>query len=100
MAKSCRENEGKKKGNSQPRLGDALRLEVTAAGVAVEDVSTPIREEDFVIVDGLRFVLPYFFDFSMHAKKRMVGRSPVDVFAAEFPVRPRCGVSFLLDPAA
>jgi hypothetical protein len=89
-AKTCLERGGKKNSSKEPCLGDALRQEVTAAGIDVEDASTRIQEEDFLLVDGLRFALPYFYDFRMHAKKRMVGRLPVDVFAAEFPVRSRC----------
>ena len=68
--------------------GDALRA---VEGLVVEDATSPILPEHYVERGGLRFALPYHFDFRLHAKARMVGRHPVDVFAAEFPVRGRCG---------
>ena len=71
--------------------GDALRSDVEAQ---TETADTPIKPEDFVVLDNLRFALPYFYDFKMHAKARMVGRHPVEVFTAEFPVRDRCVQSF------
>ena len=67
--------------------GDALR---SAAGLHIEDQHSPITESDFVTVGNLRYVLPYHFDFRLNAKKRMIGRHPVDVFTDEFPIRSRC----------
>ena len=73
-----------------PQHSSALRDTVAAAGAAVEHNASPITAACFVERGGLRFALPYWFDFRLHAKKRMAGRHPVDVFATEFPVRPRC----------
>jgi hypothetical protein len=64
-------------------------------GISVEEATTPIRPEHFMVVNGMRFVLPYHFDFRLHVKKRMVGQSVVDLFASEFPVRPRCAAQLL-----
>jgi hypothetical protein len=62
----------------------------SAEAAQTEDAATRINPEHFIERGGLRFVLPYFFDFKMHAKKRMAGRHPVELFSAEFPVRDRC----------
>eukprot|EP00039_Didymoeca_costata_P009214 m.121703 g.121703 ORF g.121703 m.121703 type:complete len:257 (-) comp14403_c0_seq7:691-1461(-) len=45
-----------------------------------------LQEEQVEIVErrGLRFVTPYFFEFTTHAKKRWLGVSIIDVFAKEF----------------
>ena len=53
---------------------------------------TPIKAEHYLITGGLRYVLPYHFDFRLNVKKRMIGMRVVDLFEREFPVRPRCGL--------
>lgn len=59
----------------------------TMSGSVHADVA--IRPEDYVVVDGLRMVLPYQFEFKSHVKKRWIGRSVVDVFTEEFRGRDR-----------
>ena len=39
--------------------------------------------------DGLRLVRPYPFDFVCHVKRRNEGLDVVNLFAREFPARPR-----------
>jgi hypothetical protein len=38
---------------------------------------------------GLRYVRPYHFDFVCNVKRRQAGQRLVDLFAREFPQRPR-----------
>lgn len=83
--KSGSKSLGKLNPNKSPPVPDHLRT-----GIAIEECDTPVLPEHFMIVDNLRYVLPYYFDFRLHAKKRMVGVPIVDLFATEFPVRPRC----------
>jgi tRNA pseudouridine synthase 9 len=52
--------------------------------------AAPPNESDFVFVNGLRFVVPYSFDFVCHVKKRQEGKNIVELFTTEFPNRPRC----------
>ena len=49
----------------------------------------PPSTDDYVCVGGLRLVRPYPFDFVCHVKKRLEGLNVVDMFAREFPARPR-----------
>ena len=44
---------------------------------------------DYLCVSGLRYVVPYSFEFVANVKHRWEGKSAVDVFAAEFLGRPR-----------
>lgn len=83
--KSRSTSKGKLNPNKSPPLPDHLK-----DGIQIEECETPVIPEHFIIVDNLRYVLPYHFDFKLHAKKRMVGVPIVDLFASEFPVRPRC----------
>lgn len=76
---------GKVNPNKSPPVPEHLKK-----NLEVEEETTRIRPEHYVIIDDLRYVLPYHFDFKLHAKKRMVGVPIVDLFASEFPVRPRC----------
>ena len=61
--------------------------------VAADDgdlfASPPDFENDYVTVDGVRLVRPYAFDFVCHVKRRQAGLDVVDLFAREFPGRPR-----------
>lgn len=77
---------GKLNPNKDPPLPDHLKTGISE----IEECETPVLPEHFVVVDDLRYVLPYHFDFRLHAKKRMVGVPIVDLFSSEFPVRPRC----------
>jgi hypothetical protein len=86
-SKALREDRGTVAERAAQNVGDTIRAMVADQ---MEQADTPIVESDFVMTGGLRFVLPYYYDFQMHAKKRMVGQHPVDLFAAEFPVRDRC----------
>ena len=72
--------------NKSPPLPDHLKNSIGE----IEECETPVLPEHYVIVDDLRYVIPYHFDFRLHAKKRMVGVPLVDLFSTEFPVRPRC----------
>ena len=49
----------------------------------------PDLERDYVNVGGARLVRPYAFDFVCHVKQRQAGLDVVDLFAREFPGRPR-----------
>ena len=51
--------------------------------------SPPDFEHDYVVVDGVRLVRPYAFDFVCHVKRRQAGLDVVEAFAREFPGRPR-----------
>lgn len=57
--------------------------------IVVEEPTSAITPEHFVTLGGLRYVLPYYFDFKLHAKKRMAGQTLVDLFATEFTARNR-----------
>ena len=49
----------------------------------------PPRREDYIIEHGLRYVVPYHFDFLASVKRRWEKRTVVDVFTAELIGRPR-----------
>jgi hypothetical protein len=85
--KAPRDHRGTVAARTAQNVGDTIRA---MDADQMEQADTPIVESDFVMTGGLRFVLPYYYDFQMHAKKQMVGQNPVDLFAAEFPVRDRC----------
>jgi 23S rRNA-/tRNA-specific pseudouridylate synthase len=51
--------------------------------------SPPDLEHDYVVLDGVRLVRPYAFDFVCHVKRRQAGLDVVEAFAREFPGRPR-----------
>eukprot|EP00803_Ostreobium_quekettii_P004195 evm.model.scf_1301EXC.2 EVM.evm.TU.scf_1301EXC.2 scf_1301EXC:10784-21491(+) len=55
--------------------------------VAPEGSEPAARPDDYVVVDGLRLVKPYHYDFKCHVKRRWIGRTVVDVFSKEFPAR-------------
>lgn len=44
-----------------------------------------VSETDFFSIDGLRYVLPYKYEFQMTCKQRWLGRNLLDVFLSEFP---------------
>lgn len=75
-----------------PNKAPPIPEHLTATIEVVEECNTPIKPEHFHVENGLRYVLPYHFDFRLNAKKRMVGLGVVDLFTKEFPVRPRCGL--------
>ena len=69
-------------------------MAATPSRVAIADdgdlfASPPDFENDYVTVDGVRLVRPYAFDFVCHVKRRQAGLDVVDLFAREFPGRPR-----------
>ncbi|KAL6781612.1 hypothetical protein ACKKBF_B08725 [Auxenochlorella protothecoides x Auxenochlorella symbiontica] len=47
------------------------------------------RPEDYLTINGFRFVKPYHFDFSCSVKQRWGGQALLDVFSKEFPARSR-----------
>ncbi|GAB4815992.1 hypothetical protein N2152v2_003038 [Parachlorella kessleri] len=47
------------------------------------------KPEDYVIIDSLRFVRPYYFDYVCTVRSRWSGQSILDVFIKEFPDRGR-----------
>eukprot|EP00276_Gloeochaete_wittrockiana_P011317 CAMPEP_0184646674 /NCGR_PEP_ID=MMETSP0308-20130426/3415_1 /TAXON_ID=38269 /ORGANISM="Gloeochaete witrockiana, Strain SAG 46.84" /LENGTH=549 /DNA_ID=CAMNT_0027076915 /DNA_START=569 /DNA_END=2218 /DNA_ORIENTATION=+ len=48
-----------------------------------------VSKFEYHFAHGLRYVLPYKFNFIVNVKRRWVGRNLVDVFFAEFPYYPR-----------
>ncbi|GMH41938.1 hypothetical protein BSKO_09857 [Bryopsis sp. KO-2023] len=58
-----------------------------AAGEPGDDCS--ISKEDYYVVDGMRLVKPYHFNFKCRVKERWMGRDVLDVFLAEFPSHDR-----------
>ncbi|EFJ49320.1 pseudouridine synthase [Volvox carteri f. nagariensis] len=52
----------------------------------IEDASTAPRPGDYVFVDGLRLVKPYYFDFKCFVKKRQDGKPLMQLMAEEFPM--------------
>lgn len=81
------ERMGKEHDQVQRRETKQERIRRTMSGSV--QASLEIRPEDYVVVDGLRIVLPYDFEFQCHVKKRWIGRSVVDVFVEEFRGRDR-----------
>ena len=57
--------------------------------LVVEEPTSPILPEHYTIVGSLRHVLPYYFDFKLHVKRRMSGQTIVDLFCSEFPAKSR-----------
>ncbi|KAL6494961.1 hypothetical protein OROGR_030880 [Orobanche gracilis] len=49
----------------------------------------PPQRHDYIFVDGIRYVRPYYFEFIAHAKGRWAGKTIVDLFADEFRGRDR-----------
>ena len=52
-----------------------------------EQLALPVRkpcDAEYHYRDGLRFVKPYFFDFSTFTKTRWIGRTVMDVFTNDF----------------
>lgn len=58
------------------------RLEKDECGELIDPVA--LSETEYEIRDGIRYVRPYFYEHKIHAKRRWVGKSPIDVFAIEF----------------
>lgn len=58
------------------------RLEKDECGELIDPAA--LAETEYEVRDGVRRVLPYFYEHKIHAKRRWVGKSPVDVFAIEF----------------
>lgn len=44
-----------------------------------------INQDDYIIVNGLRYVVPYKFEFRVSFKERWRGRTLLEVFTDEFP---------------
>ncbi|KAA6423566.1 MAG: RNA pseudourine synthase 7-like [Trebouxia sp. A1-2] len=61
----------------------------TLLNKVVESAETPAKSEDYIKVNGLRLVKPYYFDFLCSVKKRWLGKTIIDVFSEEFASRPR-----------
>lgn len=58
------------------------RLEKDECGELIDPAA--LAETEYDVRGGVRYVLPYFYEHKIHAKRRWVGKSPVDVFAVEF----------------
>lgn len=58
------------------------RLEKDECGELIDPAA--LSETEYEVRDGVRYVRPYFYEHRIHAKRRWVGKSPVDVFAIEF----------------
>ncbi|GIL76044.1 hypothetical protein Vretimale_5685 [Volvox reticuliferus] len=69
----------------QGQRQDFLPAELPAETV-IEDADSAPRPEDYVYVDGLRLVKPYYFDFKCFVKKRQDGKPLMQLMAAEFPM--------------
>ncbi|GAB4816797.1 hypothetical protein N2152v2_003843 [Parachlorella kessleri] len=55
----------------------------------VESGDSKIQADDYVIVNGYRFVKPYHFDFMCNVRQRWFGQNIVDIMSREFPARDR-----------
>ncbi|GLC33220.1 hypothetical protein PLESTM_000037200 [Pleodorina starrii] len=55
-------------------------------GTVIEDASSAPQPHDYVFVDGLRLVKPYYFDFKCFVKKRQDGKPLMQLMAEEFPM--------------
>ena len=55
------------------------------AGQGAESSESPALAEDYAIIDGVRLVRPYHFDFVCGMKQRWVGQSIVDIFSRVGP---------------
>lgn len=53
---------------------------VQREGMTVEEADGPITASNYIIEHGFRLVIPYHFDFKCFVKKRMVGKTVIDVF--------------------
>ncbi|CAM6088595.1 unnamed protein product [Calypogeia fissa] len=58
------------------------------ATIVWENPDTPANADDYIFLNGKRFVRPYFFEFVAHAKRRWAGKIIVEVYAEEFKGRP------------
>ncbi|GAX79256.1 hypothetical protein CEUSTIGMA_g6696.t1 [Chlamydomonas eustigma] len=56
------------------------------AGVLTENNETKILPENYVFIDNLRLVKPYYFDFKCYVKQRWEGLSLIQLFSKEFPM--------------
>ncbi|MEW5300121.1 MAG: hypothetical protein WDW36_003075 [Sanguina aurantia] len=54
-----------------------------------ENGDAPILPDHYILVDHLRLVRPYHFDFKCNVKGRWDGQLLLDVFCKEFPALPR-----------
>ncbi|KAI3438886.1 hypothetical protein D9Q98_001301 [Chlorella vulgaris] len=64
--------------------------EAKQAMLALAEASdTPIKPEDYLVVEGHRVVKPYHYDFCCNVRQRWLGRSIIDIFSKEFPARDR-----------
>ncbi|KAL0029889.1 hypothetical protein WJX77_006132 [Trebouxia sp. C0004] len=61
----------------------------TLLNKVVESAESLVKSEDYMKVNGLRLVKPYYFDFLCSVKKRWLGKTIIDVFSEEFASRPR-----------
>ncbi|KAG1657170.1 hypothetical protein FOA52_012285, partial [Chlamydomonas sp. UWO 241] len=57
-----------------------------AREIVAEEADTPPKPSDYVMVDNLRLVSPYYFDFKCFVKQRWVGMNLVQLFSQEFPM--------------
>lgn len=60
-----------------------------AASLKVEEASTPAKPDDYIFVNNLRLVRPYYFDFKCNIKARWEKMTLVDLFSQEFPMLTR-----------
>ncbi|XP_038684188.1 RNA pseudouridine synthase 7-like isoform X2 [Tripterygium wilfordii] len=68
------------------------REEEEANGESMEIVwqtpANPPEKHDYILLNGMRYVRPYYFEFISHVKNRWAGKTVVDLFAEEFKGRP------------
>ncbi|GLI65020.1 hypothetical protein VaNZ11_008390 [Volvox africanus] len=72
-------------GPQQGQQQSFLPAELPAETV-IEDANSAPRPEDYVFVEGLRLVKPYYFDFKCFVKKRQDGKPLMQLMAEEFPM--------------
>jgi tRNA pseudouridine synthase 9 len=61
-----------------------MQTEQNTKDVNVTDLSHVLSDE-FYTKNGLRFVKPYFADYTAHSKGRWHGKTLIDVYMKEFP---------------
>lgn len=59
------------------------------ASLIAEEADTPSRPADYIYINNLRLVKPYYFDFKCNIKARWEGLTLVDLFTQEFPMLTR-----------
>ena len=60
-----------------------------SSSLIVEEASTAAKPDDYIFINHLRLVRPYYFDFKCNIKARWEGMTLVDLFSQEFPMLTR-----------